>query len=144
MHDLSEFALLESKEGISFNEINQLAACVGWGDNFYSTSEQWNTTLVSSAYIAYIKKMDQLICFGRIIEDGQMCMFYDICVHPDYQKRRIGSLLMNHLIDKIKNKSYVSIGLFVWAGNASAAEFYRKFGFEISPAMELKKYMKQV
>ncbi|MBA2652659.1 MAG: GNAT family N-acetyltransferase [Tatlockia sp.] len=144
MHNLNSFTILESKDGISFSEINQLAASVGWGKKFYPTKAQWETALASSTYIAYIKKLDKLIGFGRILEDAQMCMFYDICVHPDYQRQALGTLLMNHLIDKIKYKNYASIGLFVWPGNSTASEFYHKFGFEISPAMELKKYMKQV
>ncbi|MFC3909736.1 GNAT family N-acetyltransferase [Legionella dresdenensis] len=144
MYNINDFTILDCKTAIDLSEINHLAASVGWGKEFYRTEEQWQTTLASSSHIAYIKKMGQLICFGRLVEDGQMCMFYDICVHPDYQKRYLGTNLMNHLIDKIKHKNYVSIGLFVWQGNSTAAEFYRKFGFEISPAMELKKYMKQV
>lgn len=93
-------------------------------------------------HIAYIRENDRLIAFGRILEDGIMCMFYDICVSPDYQGKGIGTLIMNHLIDKIKHHEFISIGLFVWEGNESASEFYKKFGFEKSPAMELKKYMK--
>ena len=52
-----------------------------------------------------------------------MWMFYNISVHPDYYGKKIGTLLMNHLIDKIKDKEYISIGLFVWEGNKAAAEF---------------------
>ena len=71
-----------------------------------------------------------------------MCMFYDICVHPEYQGKDIGTSLMNHLIDKIKDKNYISIGLFVWEGNETASEFYNKLGFMNVTAMELKNYMK--
>ncbi len=144
MNHLNKLTILESKEDISFIEINELTESVGWGKNFYPTKDRWEKTLTDSAYIAYIRQSDKLICFGRIVEDGQTCMFYDICVHPDYQKQSIGSLLMNHLINKIKNKNYISIGLFVWSGNATASDFYKKFGFEMVPAMELKKYMKQI
>ena len=144
MNHLNELTILESNHDVSFTEINQLAEHVGWGKNYYSTEEQWKKVLVDSTYIACIKKMGELISFGRILEDGQMCMFYDICVHPNYQKQSIGSALMTHLINKVKDKNFVSIGLFVWPGNVSASEFYRKFGFEIAPAMELKKYMKKV
>jgi ribosomal protein S18 acetylase RimI-like enzyme len=60
------------------------------------------------------------------------------CVHPDYQRKKLGTLLMNHLLDKVKNNQYVSIGLFTWEGNKTAPEFYSKFGFEKTSAMELK------
>jgi len=70
-------------------------------------------------------------------------MFYDVCVHPNYQTNGIGRAVMDYLIEKIKDREYISIGLFVWEGNKTASEFYRKLGFEKSPAMELKKYMKK-
>lgn len=144
MNYLNELTILESKQDVSFTEINQLTESVGWGKNFYSTQDHWEKALDDSSYIAYIKKEGNVIAFGRILEDGQMCMFYDICVHPNYQKQSLGSRIMKHLINKVKDKNYVSIGLFVWPGNPTAAEFYNKFGFELSSAMELKKYMKKV
>ena len=134
--------ILESKDDLSFNDINALTESVGWGKYFHQSEEKWQRVLNSSTYIAYIKKEDQLIAFGRILEDGIMCMFFDICVHPDFQNQGIGKLLMNHLINKIKDKEYISIGLFVWEGNATASEFYRKCGFENVKAMELKTHIK--
>lgn len=135
--------ILESKDQISFNEINILTESVGWGNEFHQTEEKWRHVLATSTYIAYIRENGRLIGFGRILEDGIMCMFYDICVHPDYQGKNIGTLLMNYLINKIKDKEYISIGLFTWEGNKTASEFYKKFGFEKVNAMELKKYMKK-
>jgi GNAT superfamily N-acetyltransferase len=137
-------SILESKESITFNDITALTESVGWGKCFHQTEEKWRYVLAASTYIAYIKEDDKLIAFGRILEDGMMCMFYDICIHPDYQGKGIGTLLMNHLIDKIKDKNYISIGLFTWEGNKTVSEFYGRFGFEKSNAMELKKYMKHV
>lgn len=138
-----QISISESKDGITFEEINSLTESVGWGKYFHQTEEKWRHVLAVSKYVAYVKENGQLIAFGRILEDGIMCMFYDICVHPDYQGNQIGTLLMNHLIGKIKDKEYLSIGLFTWEGNKTAAEFYDKFGFIKSSAMELKKYMKK-
>lgn len=135
--------ILESKDTISFDDIGILTESVGWGKRFHQSEEKWRYVLDSSTYIAYIKEGDRVIAFGRILEDGIMCMFYDICVHPDYQGNGLGTLIMNHLIDKVKDKEYISLGLFVWEGNETASEFYGKFGFKKVTAMELKKYMKQ-
>jgi ribosomal protein S18 acetylase RimI-like enzyme len=138
-----EISILESKDGIKFEEINVLTESVGWGKCFHQTEEKWQHILAVSKHIAYIKNDENLIAFGRILEDGIMCMFYDICVHPDYQGKNIGTLLMDHLINKIKDNEYISIGLFTWEGNKTVSEFYNKFGFVKSSAMELKKYMKK-
>lgn len=138
-----EISILESKNGIRFEEINTLTESVGWGKCFYQTEDKWRNILAVSKHIAYIKEDERLIAFGRVLEDGIMCMFYDICVHPDYQGKNIGTLLMDRLIDKIKDNEYISIGLFTWEGNKTVSEFYNKFGFVKSSAMELKKYMKK-
>lgn len=132
------YTILESKDRIQFDEINMLTASVGWGECYYQTEAKWRHVLSVSTYIAYIKDKGKLIAFGRILEDGIMCMFYDICVSPDYQRKNIGTLLMNHLLAKVKNNKYVSIGLFTWEGNKTVPEFYSKFGFVKTSAMELK------
>lgn len=46
------------------------------------------------------------------------------------------------LIGKVKNKGYVSIGLFAWEKNPKNIPFYNKFGFKkASTGMELEKHM---
>ncbi len=134
----------EDKKGIALSDIHPLIESVGWGKNYYETEEKWKRVLERSSYIGYVKQQGKVIAFGRILEDGVMCMFYDVCVHPNYQRQGIGKAVMNHLINKVKDKGYVSVGLFVWEGNKTASEFYNKLGFEFSPAMELKKAMKKV
>jgi len=138
-----ELTILEEKEGLTFEQIGLLTESVGWGKRFHQSEEKWQRVLALSSHIAYFKENERLIGFGRILEDGIMCMFYDICIHPDYQGRGLGMLLVNHLIDKIKDKGFISIGLFVWEGNPTASEFYHKCGFEKVAAMELKTQMKK-
>ncbi len=132
--------ILEAKSGVHRFEMNELAEKVGWGKSYYKDEGKWEYMLARTAHVAYIKKDGQLIAFGRIVEDGKMCMFYDICVHPDHQGHDLGTLLMEHLTQKIKDKSYTSIGLFAWEANKTLPSFYSKFGFEKSMGMELKKY----
>lgn len=135
--------IIQETKDITFSDINALTESVGWGKAFHQTEAKWQHVLAVSTYIAYIKEDEKLIAFGRILEDGVMCMFFDICVHPDYQRKKIGTKIMNHLIDKIKDKEYLSIGVFTWEGNKTNPEFYKKFGFKKVNAMELKQYMKK-
>lgn len=129
----------ESKNAIAFDEINQLTESVGWGKQYHRSAEIWQRVLSASSHVAHIRDNNKLIAFGRILEDGIMCMFYDICIHPEYHGKNIGTLLMNHLISKVNGRDYVSMGLFCWDGNISVSEFYEKLGFKKSLAMELKK-----
>ena len=84
----------------------------------------------------------KLVGMGRIVEDGVMCMFYDIGMHPDYQNRGIGKHIMKNLIKFVKNKKYASIVLFGWEKNPNNIPFYENFGFVRVPnGLELFKYM---
>lgn len=130
-----------SQKRPTVDEINALTEATGWGQREQSV---WERVLDASSYVAYSRDDGgRLIGFGRILEDGVMCMFYDICVHPDKQGEGVGSQIMKELVGKVRDVGYVSIGLFVWEDNASAREFYEKFGFEsVETGMELKRFMK--
>ena len=80
----------------------------------------------------------KLVGMGRIVEDGVMCMFYDITVRKDYQGAGMGKKIMKELINHVKGRKYVFIGLFT---NDKSFNFYKKFGFVNSKGMELRKYM---
>jgi ribosomal protein S18 acetylase RimI-like enzyme len=62
-------------------------------------------------------------------------------VHNDYQGRGIGKMVMNNLLDFVKDKDYISVSLFAWPENKDfLLPFYRKFGFELhETGMRLKK-----
>lgn len=130
--------VLEDKNAITYDDIKPLTEAVRWGQAYFPSVEKWQRVIEQSSHVAYIRDQGRVIAFGRVVEDGMMCMFYDICVHPDYQRKKIGSTIMNHLIGKIHHNKYVSVGLFVWSENRTAANFYSKFGFTQSVAMELK------
>ena len=105
--------------------------------------KRWKEVLSKSYFIYTAWDENEIIGMGRIMEDGVMCMFYDICINPKYQRQGIGSKIMIKLIDKIKHKKYASIGLFAWKENPANKPFYKKFGFiEKTTGMELDKYMK--
>ena len=49
---------------------------------------------------------NEIIGFGRIVEDGYMCMFYDIVVSVENQGKGIGEIIMNNLMNKIVVDNY--------------------------------------
>jgi len=51
-------------------------------------------------------------------------------IHPDHQGRKIGSLLMEQVVDYSRKQGYDWIWLGVWERNFKAQEFYAKWGFE--------------
>ncbi len=134
--------VLETKDDISYEEICALTVTVGWATDYFTSMEHFQYTLNASRHVVHLRDNGHLVGFGRIVEDGINCMFYDICIHPNYQGHHLGTLIMEHLISKIKNQNFVSIGLFCEEDNKTVHEFYNKFGFEPVEGMELRKYMR--
>jgi|SRR3989344_3642655 len=126
---------------IDSEQLDILFEKVGWRKR---GNIKWKEVLAKSYLGVSAWDNDKLVGFGRITEDGVMCMFYDIGILPDYQGKGIGSAIMKILIDKVKDKEYASIGLFAWEENPINFPFYEKFGFEkVKSGMELVKFMKR-
>ena len=135
--------ILEDKNNISYEEIGDLMESVGWGRFYYSSEAKFRYIMHATAHVAYIREDDRLIGYGRMIEDGINCLFFDVCVHPDYQKRGVGLKIMQRLIDKVEEGAYNLIGLFCEADNPTVANFYKKLGFEFVDAMDLPRLCRQ-
>ena len=133
---------VEYREGTNLDvkKLDVLWKSIGWRPR---GSAKWKEVLSKSYFMLTAWDGDNLVGTGRIMEDGVMCMFYDIGVHPSYQRHGIGSAIIQALIKKVKNKGYVSIGLFAWEGNEATMPFYEKFGFvRKSSGMELDEHMR--
>lgn len=57
-----------------------------------------------------------------------------ICIHSlcDKWGKGYGSMMMNHIIDEIKNSGYNSVLLWAFKKNTRARRFYEKHGFELT------------
>jgi len=115
---------------------------VGWKKR--RSDEKWKEVLSKSFFVYTVWDEDKLIGMGRILEDGTMCMFYDVVVDKSYQGKGIGKMVMEGLLNEVKDKRYTSIGLFASENDLDfLIPFYRKFGFEgVKGGMECKKYMR--
>lgn len=117
-----------TKKEIDAKQINDLRASVGWTKR---SGKKWKEVLSKSSFVCSVWDGDKLIGMGRILEDGAMCMFYDIVVHKDYQGKGVGRIIMEKMIGKVKNKDYAFVGLFVDRQNMEfLIPFYKKYGFE--------------
>lgn len=73
----------------------------------------------------------KIIGYGRIIGDN-ICFLYiqDIMVLPEYQGKKIGTMIMNKLLEKIDEVRTANVDLRVYLGAYKNKEkFYEKFGF---------------
>lgn len=110
------------------DEFNLLYDSVGWGayDNNITQKALDNTFYSVSVY-----EDENIIGYGRIIGDT-ICFLYiqDIMVKQEYQGNKIGTLIMNKLLEKINEIKKENPDLRVYLGASKNREnFYEKFGF---------------
>lgn len=117
-------------------EFNKLTEAVGWGTRKNSiVKEALNNTL----YSLCVYEGDKLIGYGRIIGDKTIFLYIqDIMVIPEYQNQKIGTGIMNKLIEKINEYKKINPDIRTYLGAAKGKEsFYEKFGFVSRPNEEL-------
>jgi len=70
----------------------------------------------------------QLVGLGNAISDGFLVVYFPhLLVHPDYQGRGIGTLIMNKMHSK-----YQGFHQQMLTADGRAVDFYKKSGFEIA------------
>lgn len=109
-------------------EFNFLYNAVGWGSYDKSISK---IALENTFYSVSIYDDTKIIGYGRIIGDN-ICFLYiqDIMVLPEYQGKKIGTMIMNKLLEKIDEVRNINADLRVYLGSSKNREkFYEKFGF---------------
>ena len=117
------------KENVnSVEEFNYLYDAVGWGSYDEKVSEK---ALANTMCSVSVYDDDKIIGYGRIIGDG-ICFLYihDVMVIPKYQNKKIGSQIMNKLLEKVKQIKLENPYDRVYLGASKGKEeFYKKFGF---------------
>ena len=121
--------MINIKENIkNVEEFNLLYDDVGWGayDDNITQKALDNTFYSVSAY-----DDNKIVGYGRIIGDT-ICFLYiqDIMVKPEYQGNKIGTMIMNKLLEKTNEIKQENPDLRVYLGaSKNREEFYEKFGF---------------
>ena len=113
---------------ISANDFNYLTDKVGWGTRDVKVIEE---ALNNTLYSVSIYDNDKIIGYGRIIGDKTIFLYIqDIMVVPEYQGKKIGSKIMNVLLNQIEEYKRVNPNIRTYLGASKGKEeFYKKFGF---------------
>ena len=121
--------MISIKENVnSIEEFNYLYDAVGWGSYDEKVSEK---SLANTMYSVSVYDDDKIIGYGRIIGDG-ICFLYihDVMVIPKYQNKKIGSQIMNKLLEKVNQIKIENPYVRVYLGASKGKEkFYERFGF---------------
>ena len=109
-------------------EFNLLYDSVGWGAYNKDITKR---ALDNTFYSVSVYENDTIVGFGRIIGDT-ICFMYiqDIMVKPEFQNKKIGTLIMNKLLKKVDELKKQNPDIRVYLGATKDREkFYEKFGF---------------
>lgn len=109
-------------------EFNLLYNSVGWGAYDEKISKR---ALDNTFYSVSIYDDEKIIGYGRLIGDT-ICFMYihDIIVVPEYQSKKIGTMIMNKLLEKISELKKENPSIRIYLGASKNREnFYEKFGF---------------
>ena len=117
-------------------EFNNLTEAVDWGTRENKIIEE---ALKHTLYSLCVYDENKLIGYGRIIGDKTIFLYIqDIMVIPEYQGKKIGTDIMNKLIEKINEYKKVNPEIRTYLGATKGKEsFYEKFGFISRPNEEL-------
>lgn len=115
-------------ENPTIQQYNYLTQQVGWeieSDNIID--EALNNTIYSIC--AY--NDDKIIGFARLIGDKTLFLYIqDVMVIPEFQGRKIGSQLMEFVLNEVKKLQSISPNIRTYLGASKGKEdFYKKFGF---------------
>ena len=117
------------KENVNnVDEFNYLYDAVGWESYEQEISRK---SLKNTLYSVSVYEEDKIVGFGRLIGDG-ICFVYihDVIVIPEYQNNKIGTQIMNKLLDKIAEIKLENPYVRVYLGASNGKEkFYERFGF---------------
>lgn len=119
------------ENALSYDDYCRLRESAGWL-NF--SKEQAERAIDRCLYTVVAEKDGQVVAMGRLIGDGMYYMIADLVVQPAYQKRGIGSKIIDMLIGYVDMETPVggrsSIQLVAEKGKEI---FYEKRGFKIIP-----------
>ena len=110
-------------EAVSVKELADLRESVGWN----RMENEYKNPLLTSYYHIAVYEKEVLIGYIDCVSNGVTDAYIqDLMVHPDYQRRGVGTELMTIMINYLKQKHIYMISV-VFEENLKP--FYEKFGF---------------
>ena len=116
---------------LCYEDYRRLRASVGWL-NF--SEGQTQESLKHSIYTVIAVDKDYAVAMGRLVGDGLYYMIVDIVVQPEYQKRGIGTRIVNMLVGYVESRVPVGGRASIFLAAEKGKEgFYEKMGFKRIP-----------
>lgn len=108
-------------ENIDWQDVAEILKSVGMA---YFKGEIHQKAFKNSRTVVFVFADETLIGFGRAISDGAyQAAIYDVAVRPEYQGRKLGSLIVQEIVESIPHCNFL---LYAAPGKE---EFYQKLNF---------------
>nr|YP_009402631.1 GCN5-like N-acetyltransferase [Compsopogon caeruleus]ARX95989.1 GCN5-like N-acetyltransferase [Compsopogon caeruleus] len=117
---------------ININDLDQLCRSVGWIERPVTKVKTAikNSFITISLFYNNNNKI-RLIGFARATSDYSFnAIIWDVVVHPTFQGKGLGKLLIKKIIKYLKNRNINIIRLFA---DSQVIEFYKTLGFLVNP-----------
>ncbi len=69
---------------INTKDIDEIHSLLNWGT---CRQEQWPVVKKQSTFMVQVQENKKTVCFAGCVDDSELCMIYDVIVHPNYQKK---------------------------------------------------------
>lgn len=109
-----------------------------WGEA--PSIEQVSLAMDNTSFRISIYDKDKLIGMARLIGDKGLDYYIkDVVVIPEYQHKKIGSMIIKELLKFINDNGIQNTKIFVeLCAMPDVIPFYEKFGFDYNEAQRLK------
>lgn len=127
---MNNIILLEDK--LTAKQFCNLQESVGFGiPNYQQIEKAINNSIYSISAIVD----GEIVGMGRLIGDGARIFYIqDVFIKPEYQRKGIGKLIVEKLLEYIKSHGVINSNIMVGLMAAKdKEEFYQKLGFRIRP-----------
>ena len=123
---------------LTAEEFNLLWEAVHWGPG--PSLEQTRLAMEHTLFRVSVFDEDQIVAMARVIGDmGLDYYIKDVIVRPEYQKKGIGRLLINEILQFINDHGVEGTEIFVeLCAMPDKIPFYEKFGFSANEAQRLR------
>lgn len=137
---------MESVLDIRYNDFDADAFISLWNAVWDGApaKEQVQLALEHSIFRVGVYDGDRIVAMARMIGDLGLCYYIkDVIVHPDYQGRGLGNLLMTHLLRFIGEHGVQGTEIAVeLCAMPDKMPFYAKHGFAANEAQRMRRMLR--
>lgn len=123
---------LSISNNINLYELEQLCDSVGWVRRpIKKIKIALENSFLIACIFSYHKSKKTLIGFARATSDQSFnATIWDVVIHPEFQGKGLGKILMNQIIQQLRYYDISTITLFA---DPQVIKFYNHLGFIMDP-----------